>query len=157
LREYWHPGHVQAVALHDIDRDGSPELLLGGINNARRQATLVAIDPNTTNGAATEHDPAYQFQGLPTTTGKARLFFARSTINDRDPYNRATRIDAGNDGITVHVTEQFGYQPATVFYHLNNNLSLRDLSFSDVFTTRTRQASANIDGEIARLRAVIKE
>jgi hypothetical protein len=31
--EYWHPGAIRQCLLHDLDRDGIPEVILGGINN----------------------------------------------------------------------------------------------------------------------------
>ena len=33
VEEYWHPGAIYHCLLHELDRDGEPEVLLGAINN----------------------------------------------------------------------------------------------------------------------------
>ncbi len=33
VEEYWHPGGIRFCVLHDLDKDGIEEVLLGGINN----------------------------------------------------------------------------------------------------------------------------
>lgn len=47
VSEYWHPGHLDAIELVDLDQDGREELLLGGINNpgpGSGQPSLAVLD-----------------------------------------------------------------------------------------------------------------
>jgi hypothetical protein len=50
MGEYWHPGHLLNMGQADLDGDSNKEVLLAGVNNASRQATLVVLDPLTISG-----------------------------------------------------------------------------------------------------------
>jgi hypothetical protein len=45
IGEYWNAGQIQDFHLTDVDGDGRPELLFGGMNNEYGQAALIAFDP----------------------------------------------------------------------------------------------------------------
>ncbi len=156
LREYWHPGHLQAMALHDIGGDSHPELLLGGVNNSFRQATLVALDPRSAHGAALQRNPNYQFLDLPPAAEHTRLLFPRSAVSRGEVYNRTSKIDSGPAGITVHVDELNALQTATVFYHFGAGLALNDVSLSDVFVKRTLELHADLGKEQRAFRALTR-
>ncbi|MEQ9104876.1 MAG: hypothetical protein RIE53_09265 [Rhodothermales bacterium] len=47
---YHHPGAIHAMNIHDVDGDGFMELLLGGTNNAFRQAVIIVLDPRDIGG-----------------------------------------------------------------------------------------------------------
>jgi hypothetical protein len=53
-REYWHAGRFTELGIADLDGDGVNEIYLGGVNNARHQATLVVLDPDKFSGASTK-------------------------------------------------------------------------------------------------------
>lgn len=59
-REYWHAGWLASLKVGDIDGDGVPEILLGGIANSYRQAVLVVLDPRHFDGASQEENGDYQ-------------------------------------------------------------------------------------------------
>jgi hypothetical protein len=54
LSEYWHRGHLLHMTITDIDGDGEPEVLLGGVNDAPeyKQATLVVFKVPMISGAS---------------------------------------------------------------------------------------------------------
>ncbi len=65
LREYWHAGYFRAFPVHDLDKDGKNEIYLAGINNARRTAEVVVLDPERFLGAGEEPTaPSYQMAGV---------------------------------------------------------------------------------------------
>jgi hypothetical protein len=156
VREYWHPGHLQAAALHDIDGDSRPELILGGVNNAHKQAALVALDPQSAHGVAREQNAGYQFLGLPLASETARVLFPRSAVSRGDVYNRASQIDADPAGVTVHVDELNTLRTATVFYRFGPSLVLSNVSLSDVFVKRTLELRADLSSEQARFLALTR-
>lgn len=159
LREYWHPGHLQAMALYDVDADGKLELLLAGVNNARKQATLVALDPSQAAGAARETSPDYTFSEIPAATEIARLFFPVSTLTGIGRYNRASSIDTTADRITVHVMEQLLPERATVFYEFGPGLKPLGFSVGDDFAAllRTESPQTSLAEEERRLQAVERQ
>jgi hypothetical protein len=158
VREFWHPGHLQAMTLQDIDGDGHKELLLGGVNNEVRQATLVALDPARADGAARVHNPAYQFRGLPFAQEKARLYFPRTPVGKGDAFNTVVRLDVSGGRLTVHVDEApRGTQPTTLFYHLSGELAVREVGFSDTFSLRAKELGVDLEAERKRLRSVSRE
>jgi hypothetical protein len=159
LREYWHPGHLQEMVLHDVEGDGRKELLLAGVNNSRKQATVVVLDPERGKGAAREDDPAYVFDGFETAKEKARLFFPVSVLTGAGRYNRASRIDTAADRLTVHVMERTVPERATVFYEFGRGLTPRGLSVSDDFAAllRTEFPRIQVAEEEKRLQSVMRE
>ena len=59
--EYWHSGFLSLINTMDLDRDGIDEILLGQVNNGRKCATLVVLDPRKVSGASTQdNDRKYQ-------------------------------------------------------------------------------------------------
>ncbi|MGB8261688.1 MAG: hypothetical protein WCE75_15100 [Terracidiphilus sp.] len=60
LSEYWHSGHLDHLALADLDGDGRKEIVASGISNGYNQATLVALDPNHAGAPPRRrHGPSY--------------------------------------------------------------------------------------------------
>jgi hypothetical protein len=89
LGEYWHSGRLPNLEIVDLDGDGTPEILLGGVSTGYRSATLVALDPAAVRGASAEKEtPEDQIVGFAPATEKARLLFPRTCINRvPDRYN----------------------------------------------------------------------
>jgi hypothetical protein len=66
-REYWHAGHIGSYSkMHvaDLDNNGINEIYLGGVNNSYKQGTMVALDPDSFEGASIEENPDYQLLGV---------------------------------------------------------------------------------------------
>jgi len=138
--EYWHSGHIGLsgrLLVLDLDGDGVREILLGGISNGYKQATLVVLDPRTMAGASAEASPEFQLIGFPPGREKARLWFPRSCMSRTlDVYNHVRFITEEPDGFLVHVYETSDTTAPVVHYHLNRSLALRELAFSATFERR---------------------
>jgi len=133
VREYWHSGHLQHLLATDLGQ-GWNTLLVAGINNARKTSTLIALDPDRFTGASQEEDTKYQLQDLPPPVETARLLFPRSCINEKlEPFTTVTKL--WQDGGTIAVEVQHRLHPidATVFYHLNRDLTLHDAGMGTSF------------------------
>ena len=137
LREYWHPGHLNSLATGTYS--GRPVAFLGGVNNVRHAATLVALDPEQLAGAAIEGGrPA--FEGMPAPTEAARFLFPRSGLNLTDPYNVVVHLVATPGNLVVDVHERLsGANPPSIQYHLNDRLDLSQVAVSDVFLSEYAQ------------------
>lgn len=131
IREYWHSGLLGTMGFWDMEEDGRIELYLGGVNNRRKQATLVVLDPETMDGASMEDDPAYQLEGFSQGNEIARVFFPRTCINRRfDPYNIIRALTIFPDSLQLVVVERLN-APMNVFYVLDSNLKVRIFDYAD--------------------------
>lgn len=90
VSEYWHSGHLLSVAHADLDGDGVDEVLLGGVNNGYRQATLVIFDSRNINGASSQ--PGRQILGFDPGTEKAVVLFPRTCVSTDASYNRVAEL-----------------------------------------------------------------
>jgi hypothetical protein len=90
ISEYWHSGHLLSVVHADFNGDGIEEILLAGVNNGYRQATMVAFDPRHVNGASTQ--PGRQILGFHPGTEKAVVLFPKTCLAKNAPYNRVASL-----------------------------------------------------------------
>jgi hypothetical protein len=139
LREYWHTGRLSHVASGTIA--GKPVVFLGGINNARHAAMLVALDYEHWRGAAVEESPKFQLLGLPPGVELRRFVFSRSCINQAgELYNGIGNLVASTQGVTVHVQEQINASaPPILYYTFDPVLRYASFGISDVFQALHRQ------------------
>jgi hypothetical protein len=156
-REYWHSGHLRSLLIVR-GLDGRPLILAGGISNAEKRATFVALDPERMGGASRETNPDYQFAGFPTGLETARILFGRSRLNRRDlEYNSAGRLSQAGTEIVVHVVEKFQEPRPVLIYHFGPDLSLRRLVASDHMASQTRIAGWPWDAvQAAELEAAVE-
>lgn len=163
LGEYWHSGHLGLMELADLDGDGTPEILMAGISNGYKAATLLVLDPRNLGGASYEENADYQLQGFGPGREKARILFPRTCISRRfQQYGEAGQLTVQGDSIEVRVSEKPtgpGQFPALVLYHLNRKLELTDVVVADGFKAIHRELAATggldhslTDREVAELR-----
>lgn len=112
--DYWHAGHLGGndAALLATDRDGdeADEIYLGGLNNARAQATLVVLDPDTMGGAGGEESPKYQFLDKSVGRETARVFIPPSSLctSSGNRYNVVTSLVEDGDTLIIGTLESLG-------------------------------------------------
>ena len=131
LREYWHAGGLAQLALANLD--GKTKIYLGGVNNARKQATLIVLDPDTFAGASAE-PTGYQFEGLGAGVEEARVFFPVTCLTRAlDSYNVAARlyVQPGRLTVDVHERATTNGPPVSILYHLDSRLRLQQAGWSD--------------------------
>lgn len=134
LGEYWHSGHLPHLEIVDLDSDGTPEILLGGVSTGYRSATLVALDPAAVRGASAETEtPEDQIVGFAPAAEKARLLFPRTCINQvLDRYNAVGWLTVRPNGLRVLVWERRVplLSRAGVTYALDRNLRVTAVTAS---------------------------
>ena len=139
--EHWHAGHLHSIESGDIDGDGTTELLVGGISNSERAATLLVLDPLRLDGASSEVNPNYRFLDLPPTREKARIHFHRSMLNQfKHMYNKALWVRRLPPEVWVSVLESFsGPGHGSVDYFFDARMRLIRASLSDRLLEETKQ------------------
>lgn len=139
--EYWHSGHLSHLVATDLDGDGVQELVLGGINNGYKAATVVVLDSRNVSGASVQPagDPR-RLGRFPDACEKARLIFPRSCINRKfSEYNFVVQMSGGEPGLVVSVGEKPGSPNLIVVYSFDRNLKLAGLDYSDLLRNLHRE------------------
>lgn len=135
ISEYWHSGHLDNMALADLDQDGRQEIVLLGVSNGYNQATLVVLDPDRMNGASLETArPELQIHGMGIAHERFRALFPRSDINlASERYNRGWELSMGNGIIRAAVEESERYPGCLQWYEFDTKLNLRNVYENDKF------------------------
>lgn len=137
-REYWHPGHLLRLKVHDWDNDGDQELILAGMNVGRAEAVLVMLDPLKMAGATIqpEGDPS-RFDGFPPGVEKAVVHFPRSCMAKRwGRMNRAARFSVLSSGLEVVVFDGNLESGPYIVFTLDGNLNVLKAEPSQDFIVR---------------------
>jgi len=131
VAEYWHPGYLEGLEVFDVGADGTPELLLSGVNNpgdGPGRAALVVLD--LPFAPASEPDAVFGFVHA---RERQYLLFPRVDLQD------ATSTMAIALGVTAETKDQIVVQVATpdrhdlLLYSLNADLVVTDLRVADSF------------------------
>ncbi|MGA8030356.1 MAG: hypothetical protein WB992_24700 [Bryobacteraceae bacterium] len=144
--EYWHPGHLLHMALADLDGNGKPVLLLGGVNNGYHQATLVVLDPLRVRGIISPRglpDPRFELIGMQPAKEKAVIFFPRSCLSQQQSFTRVGDVRVTEQRIVVVVaegTDEIG--DPQLIYEMDYQLRLQDVSPTDSYVRRHRALEA---------------
>lgn len=107
VSEYWHRGHLNAIAVADLSGHGHPEVLLGGVNDAPeyKRATLLVFSSDRIAGANQDPQGNPYFKGMDPGTEKVVVFFPKTAVSQTQEFNRVGEIRIGRDSITVFVAE----------------------------------------------------
>ena len=110
----------------------------------------MVLDPDTMGGSSRE-PPEYQLVGLGEGREVARVFFPATCLTRSvDGYNMVHGIETSPGGLTVDVWERFTMPPAaSVFYRLDNRLSLVEAHWSDAFALTGRARNYPDEGGAA--------
>ena len=127
LREYWHSGGFSELLVH------RGRVLLAGVHNASRTATLVALDPESMSGASVEENSSYQLVRFSPGREIGRLFFPRSCMNDKiGPFLTVLQFWREEGEFVLNIGHSFEFG-GSVYYHLNEDLTLRAAVVSSSF------------------------
>ncbi len=130
LGSYWHSGFLPYLDTMDLDGDDVDEILLGGVNNGRRAATLVVLDAGHVSGASRQPEgDSHQLRIEPLDTEKAVVFFSQTCINElKEVHNYVAGVRSLGNRIEVHVAEKGpGHE---VIYTLGTDLKVKDVNIS---------------------------
>ena len=145
ISEYWHSGHLDNLALADLDGDGREQIVASGISNGYRQATLIVLDPDRASGASTETArPELQLHGMGAAQERFRLLFPRSDLNKAlSTYNegQVATIDKGR--IRLAVRECWLQPSCFIWYEFDRNLQLLKAEPDDQFRSAHKEFYLN--------------
>jgi hypothetical protein len=138
LSEYWHRGHLSHILVTDLDGDGEPEVILGGVNDAPEYATatLVVFDHRRISGASTGRDGSPQFQGMTPGSEKATVRFPRTPLSQGLEFNRVSDVSEKGGRIVVVVAEGTAEADPSVIYELDRALRPINVGLSEAFSDR---------------------
>lgn len=142
VAEYWHRGHLNHIAVADLDGDGEPEILAGGVIDAPEfaQATLLVFDHRHLAGATPDPNGRSYFQGIPPFSAKHTVLFPKSPISQRLEFNRVREITLQPGKILVDVAEGTAeVAREIVVYELNYRLEVLNVTPDDAFLNRLRE------------------
>lgn len=160
--EYWHSGHLDYMTTSDLDGDGVPEILLAGVNNGYRAATLVVLDPHQVRGASFQgQDSPYQIRGYGPAAEKAVVLFPRTCINRIfEWYNMGRQISVTDGIIHLAVYERLDGD-YVVLYSIDRTFRVVRVEVNDKFKAlhRDLEVSGKLShsltaGEVEALRDV---
>jgi hypothetical protein len=138
LSEYWHRGHLSQMIATDLDGDGEPEVILGGVNDSPEYAvaTLVVFDHRSISGSSTSRDGTPHFQGMPQGTEKAIVRFPKSPLSKDREFNHVSDISLRDGHLMVDVLEGTGPTDPCIIYELNSRLDPVNVGLCDVALER---------------------
>ena len=141
LGEYWHSGHILYMATADLDGDGVEEIILAGVNNGYKSATLIILDPRRVGGASAQGPgDNLQLQSFGPGTEKLIVRFPRTCITDLlEPYNRVGELVVTKSTIEVLVAESYKIGGTYLIYRFDYRMNLTGLIVSDSFLNRHRE------------------
>lgn len=130
VAEYFHPGWFFSMAFWDMDGDGIEEIMLGGVNNARGDAskgmygaTLVALDSSRVEGQGWSPvgDPR-RVRGLRLGTEKAAVFLPE--LGEVAPHQFCAVMFLQSTGSTLALQLEHGNTGMQAHYRFGRNLMI---------------------------------
>lgn len=160
ISEYWHHGHLTHAAVADLNGDGVPELLLGGVDDdsGRNLATVVVFDARRIAGSSLSPTGTPHFLDLQPSSQIATLLFAKSEYSRYQEYNRVRRIAVHGDQIEVLVAEGINEDDQQIIYTLSRRLQPQTVVLADplkAFYYRSR-AAIDVSAETERLKQAVQ-
>ena len=133
VEEYWHPGSFFQCLLHDLDRDGESEVLLGGINNPGTGLGHAALAVLKLPFSKAPRRPAPANDLFPPATGGGELAYALFPLADVSRVMGQLPLMAklSVDGDRRILVETPLPENGGIAYYLDADLQVVEFRFSD--------------------------
>jgi hypothetical protein len=141
LSEYWHRGHLLHMVSADLEGEGEPAILLGGVNDAPeyKRATVVIFDHRNISGASKNPKGGVYFQGMSPGSEKKVIFFPRTPITKNLEFNHVSVLRLESGRIRVNVVENTGEEGPFVVYEFDYQLRPINVALSNTLMDRYRE------------------
>jgi hypothetical protein len=139
--EFWHRGHLNHIAIIDLEGKGKPQLLLGGVNDAPeyKRATLLCFDPRHVSGASRDQGGNVYFHGMSAGTEKTIIFFPRTEVSRYEEFNRVTALESRGGRIFVAVAEGITETDPAAIYEFDYSFRITNVALSGTLVQRFKE------------------
>ncbi len=133
LELFLHIGHITVLQAADLDGDGVSELIIGGRNNAYRQAFVAVLDPRHMSGRGPATDP-YLPDGILPAPIRSYVLFPRTivgaAIDDGELSEHVTGIDVNRAENYLRVTvDEYNSAPVHASYTVVFDRTMNPINF----------------------------
>ena len=137
IDEYWHPGHITAAIIRDIDKDGIPEAILGGFNHpgpGLGYPALAVLKIPFVKRSPPADEPSYSLRSF--SGGQEYRYFLLPRTDITEVLGTLTHVsalsaDGDNQLQLTTFSYDFRYTPTPVvsnlIYKLNSGFRILDL------------------------------
>lgn len=140
LSAYLHIGNLASMVAQDLDGDARQEIVLGGVNQALRQACIVVLDPGHIEGHSLLN-PAYAVEGWAPAVHRAYLILPKTVVNEafkasaKWNFTSSISVTESSKRIKAKIQDQGEFADYSATLYLDLDFGLRPLEFgtSDVY------------------------
>jgi hypothetical protein len=142
LQSYWNTGGLNMVLLQDLDGDGNLEIVLGGINNAYRRASIVVLDPSRVDGCGPTL-PQFTPSAVGRGTEKYYALLPRTDSGElllTSGYNLIIQLfPVGQNRLKTQTKEDTAGVAGGVLYTFGPQMQIQSVIADDIFIKRHEQ------------------
>ncbi len=145
LSEYWNAGYLMDIVCHDLNGNGTDEILISGVSNEYGRGFFAVFNPNTIAGQSPHTDDYYKCAELETGTQLSYILFPRTDIRRDYPTEGILTIEVQSTG-RLELTNEHG----RLIFELNPDLSVHFVTFSNTFRKLHNEArtAGLVDSEL---------
>ncbi len=136
LSEYWHSGHLYALAHGYIQSPNVEDVLVGGLDNGLDEAELVVLSGKDVTGIGAQYGPEKRLRvaGLGPAHEKVAILFPRTSLVKPGDHNQVRQIWITKDRVDVMVMEGTAASAPVIIYEFDHSYNLLSVTPERQFT-----------------------
>lgn len=146
--EYWHRGQLRHILIADLQGQGVPQIILGGVNDAEeyRCATVLIFDHLHLVGGSCGPNGKPYFEGLSKGQEEVEIFFPRTPLCQGKEFNIVRHLGLAGNRLNVEVAEDIAetlLETGYVMYEFDPDLSRVHVMLGNQFNEKYREYQAH--------------